>query len=313
MAKGISIHIGVSAVDVNSYGNLGTLEGCENDAAAMAKLAESQGFRGLDPDHLDADVPPQVLLNDDADKASIMKLIEAAGKKLHSGDIFLMTYSGHGAQEISENSGDESDGGATGDGLDEYLCPVDKALLDDELRDLWKEFKADVRVVLVTDCCHSGTVADLRMTPSTGLAVAAANADGGGTATLAPPETKTRARPHEKGLSRDESAEVIRRQADVFGRKRKPKPEIKALVIALAACADNETTPDGLPNGAFTTELLKIWDDGKFDGTHQALLDRIREKFEPVRHPNFSVEGPEGERLEEFKKQKAFRLSTDPA
>ncbi|MEZ5628493.1 MAG: caspase family protein [Rhodocyclaceae bacterium] len=57
---------------------------------------------------------------------------------------------------MPDRSGDEADG------RDEALCPHDigdgQILLDDDLRALPDQRPAGVRVVLISDSCHSGSV-----------------------------------------------------------------------------------------------------------------------------------------------------------
>jgi hypothetical protein len=76
--------------------------------------------------------------------------------KASKGDALLITFSGHGTYQ-PDTDGDEVDG------LDEALCPYDlqtngEALTDDEIRNLFLTRKAGVRIVLISDSCHSGTV-----------------------------------------------------------------------------------------------------------------------------------------------------------
>jgi hypothetical protein len=50
--------------------------------------------------------------------------------------------------------------GEEDDGKDELLCVANRqTIVDDELWSLWKNFVEQVRIVLLTDSCHSGTVA----------------------------------------------------------------------------------------------------------------------------------------------------------
>jgi hypothetical protein len=71
------------------------------------------------------------------------------------GDSLVITYSGHGTF-VPDASGDEPDG------CDEALCPYDigqgHALLDDEIHELFAARAAGVRIALISDSCHSGTV-----------------------------------------------------------------------------------------------------------------------------------------------------------
>jgi hypothetical protein len=76
--------------------------------------------------------------------------------KAAKGDTLVISFSGHGTYQ-PDTDGDEADG------LDEALCPYDlqtkgEALTDDEIRNLFLTRKAGVRIVLLSDSCHSGTV-----------------------------------------------------------------------------------------------------------------------------------------------------------
>lgn len=43
------------------------------------------------------------------------------------------------------------------DGQDETLVTYDKEIIDDELNEIWPSFKANVRIVMISDTCNSGT------------------------------------------------------------------------------------------------------------------------------------------------------------
>jgi uncharacterized caspase-like protein len=87
MAKGIALHIGLNSVDPRQYeGWSGPLTACEADANDMADLARSQGFAAAK------------LLTKKATRDAVQKAIADAAKHLTSGDIFFLTYSGHGGQ-----------------------------------------------------------------------------------------------------------------------------------------------------------------------------------------------------------------------
>ena len=68
-------------------------------------------------------------------------------------------YSGHGAS-VKDISGDEADG------YDEAFVPIDYErsglIIDDDMYTmLVKALQPDVHLIVVTDCCHSGTILDL--------------------------------------------------------------------------------------------------------------------------------------------------------
>src|SRR5205814_2346373 len=76
----------------------------------------------------------------------------AAAGQLTDGDIFLFTFAGHGTQRGAEDP-------AETDFQDETLVLFDHILIDNVLRrELWPRFAPGVRVVMVSDSCHSGTV-----------------------------------------------------------------------------------------------------------------------------------------------------------
>lgn len=80
--------------------------------------------------------------------AAFEKSIAGAGP----GSLLMLYWSGHGGQRADRN-GDEEDG------LDEYLCPWDQPLLDDDLAALCDTIPAGVRVFAMFDTCNSGTMA----------------------------------------------------------------------------------------------------------------------------------------------------------
>jgi len=87
MSKGLSLHLGLNRVDPDHYqGWDGQLSGCVNDAQAMSSIALTQSFS------------PKQLYNEHATADAVLKGISAAAKALKSGDIFFLSYSGHGGQ-----------------------------------------------------------------------------------------------------------------------------------------------------------------------------------------------------------------------
>jgi hypothetical protein len=86
-ATALSLHIGLNLVDPAHYGGWsGELAACERDATDMAALAKSQKMK------------PAILLTKNATRAKTIAAIGAAAKVLKKGDLFFLTYSGHGGQ-----------------------------------------------------------------------------------------------------------------------------------------------------------------------------------------------------------------------
>jgi len=131
-------------IGINDYpGTDSDLSGCVNDAADWRTLLAERGFRVA------------TLLDSAADKASMVRAIGELIASAKRDDSLVITYSGHGTW-LPDASGDEADG------RDEALCPHDigagQALVDDELHELFRLRPAGVRIVLISDSCHSGSV-----------------------------------------------------------------------------------------------------------------------------------------------------------
>ena len=138
--KAASIHIGLNSVSPAHYGGWsGDLLACEFDAKDMAALASAAGMKAT------------TLLTRNATRAKALAALRAASKSLKSGDLLFLTYSGHGGQ-IPDVSGEEQDK------LDETWCLFDGQLIDDEMYLELSGFAEGVRVVVLSDSCHSGTV-----------------------------------------------------------------------------------------------------------------------------------------------------------
>jgi hypothetical protein len=132
-------------IGINNYpGTHMDLQGCVNDANDWAAALAERGFKVAK------------LIDDQATKATMVKAMNDLIGKAGKGDSLVITFSGHGTYQPDED-GDEVDG------LDEALCPYDlqtkgEALIDDEIRQIFGARKAGVRIVLISDSCHSGTV-----------------------------------------------------------------------------------------------------------------------------------------------------------
>lgn len=131
-------------IGINDYPGTGNdLRGCVNDANDWADALAARGFT------------VSKLLNSQATKAAMVAAFDALISGAREGDTVVITFSGHGTL-APDTSGDEIDG------YDEALCPYDiqqgHALLDDEIHQLFLKRPAGVRLILLSDSCHSGTV-----------------------------------------------------------------------------------------------------------------------------------------------------------
>ena len=89
--------------------------------------------------------------NENATRERVLTELDNLANKANPGDIVLITYAGHGAP-LEDKDGDEADGS------DEAWVMYDGFLLDDEINAKLRKFKEGVRVVLVSDSCHSGSM-----------------------------------------------------------------------------------------------------------------------------------------------------------
>jgi hypothetical protein len=122
------------------------LRGCVNDATAWSTLLTSQF------DFAPSDV--QVLLDAEAKKKDVVKALERLMTGARKGDVLVFTNSSHGSYE-ADDSGDESDG------YDEAICPYDcdsNLVLDDDLREMIAGLPDGVRLYVLSDSCHSGSL-----------------------------------------------------------------------------------------------------------------------------------------------------------
>lgn len=276
-AKGVSLHIGVNTVDPGHYaGWSGPLTACEFDANDLAGVVSAQG------------ITPQVLLTARATRAAVVRVLRAAAKRLKAGDLFVLTYSGHGGQ-VDDLSGEEDDK------LDETWCLFDGQLIDDELYLELSRFRKGVRVLVLSDSCHSGTVT---------RAAAAPAAAGARPRQMPPAVARQVYQAHKTQYDHRQRAVMSaagRRTVDpdaalanvsASGRLTRIAARCKASVILVSGCQDNQYSMDGARNGAFTEQVLAVWNGGAFEGSHAGFHARVRSGLPPSQSPNLFTMGP---------------------
>lgn len=260
MAIGISLHLGLNAVDPGHYsGWSGPLNACEADARDMLALAKSRGFTG------------STLLTRSATRAQLLSEIRKAAGQLSSGDFYLLSYSGHGGQ-VPDVNGDEDDG------LDETWCLYDGQLIDDELHVALQQFKAGVRVCVLSDSCHSGTV--------TKQVVSAEYYE------LAKNPNLFRNMPGDICLrvymDHKDFYDGLGDAADACVKG----GQTLASIILISGCQDSQLSGDGAFNGVFTAGLKRAWHGGTFKGGYLAFKDAIAAAInQPDQVPNMFVTG----------------------
>lgn len=205
-------------IGINNYpGTANDLAGCVNDASDWADALKTRGFTVTK------------LLDAAAKKQAIVNALQGTISKAKSGDTVVLTYSGHGSWQ-PDKDGDEPDG------RDEGWCPHDLStkglLLDDEMYDLFGLAATGVKLIMLSDSCHSGSVTRAFVTPPT------------------PGVPKIRFMPPSVFLTKA-ALKLADRIAGNTTRVIKPD---RALLIS--GCKDTEysydTSFNGRPNGAFT-------------------------------------------------------------
>ena len=283
--RGMSLHLGLNAVNADHYGGWsGELAACEFDALDMAAIARAKGMKAT------------ILLTKKGTRANALAGIRAAAKALKSGDLFFLSYSGHGGQ-VPDVTGEEEDK------QDETWCLFDGQLIDDELYHELSRFATGVRILVLSDSCHSGTV-----TRAGPLQMPA-----GAPALLSQ-------RPKMMPLSvalrtyRDHQAFYDKLQQDlakaagnggvdpdaalaqvaVSGRRTSLVKKFRPAAILISGCQDNQTSMDGEHNGAFTEQLLSVWNHGAFKRNYASFHAFIKSRMPATQTPNLFTLGSAG-------------------
>jgi len=285
MPKGLALNIGLNTVDPKHYqGWSGALNACEADARDMAAIARSRKFTA------------RMLLTRQATRAAVLSAIGRAAKTLKRGDIFLLTYSGHGGHVPDLN--DEEP-----DRQDETWCLFDGELIDDEIYTALGRLARGVRVLMLSDSCHSGTVARA-------MYYAARAASPEVAATRSYSSTGASGPPRFRSMPPDVALRTYRAHKAMYDRiQRSLKPNaqarVGAAVLLLSGCQDNQESADGDFNGLFTGTLLRVWKEGTFSGSHRDFHRAIVRLMPPDQTPNyFTVGAPD----RTFERQRPFTV-----
>jgi len=256
--KGRSLHIGLNRVDpakyIDSFGQGwdGPLDWCEKDAQDMADLAREQGFK------------PSLLLTAKATADKIVRAIRTAAATLGAGDIFLITYSGHGGS-MADTGGDERDE------RDETWVAYDRQLFDDELYREYGAFAPGVRVVVLSDSCYSGGIDQVK--PAGVYTTKAMPED------VADADQARRLAVYRSIKAAGPSDQTVRK-------------DLAAQLLVITACDEREEAMVGARNSVFTDVLRRVWNRGRFEGDYRALHEALREASPSFQTPQQTVVGP---------------------
>lgn len=239
-------------IGINDYPGTGSdLSGCVNDANDWKATLEKSGFK------------VEMLLDRQATKDAMSEGIRRLVQEAKTRDLVVVTYSGHGSW-VPDLDSDEPDA------RDEVLCPYDigqnRPLTDDEIHTIFSERERGVRIVLISDSCHSGTV--IRMAPPPSEA-------SGPRVRFLPPESFLSAESLQIA-----SARAARRSIGIsrpFGG------------VLMSGCQDTEYSYDATfnnrPNGAFTYFALKALESLPSGATYRDWYKVIRQSLPNRVHP----------------------------
>lgn len=220
-------------IGINYIGQEEALNGCINDSKNIKETLLK---------NFDYKIENVKILNDDTNdttKIPTKKNIEDNVKWLisncNAGDTLVFYYSGHGSQ-LKDASGEEKDG------KDEVLVPADfkknGVIKDDWLfENMLTKIPKDVSLWIFTDCCHSGTMVDLKYNYNSNC--------------------KLKAGSIKKGMVYSTTE-----WTDSFNFNVEKSKDIQGNVCLLSGCQDSETSADAyianLNQGAFTYSLLEF-------------------------------------------------------
>jgi hypothetical protein len=248
----------------------------------MLAIANVRGFDG------------EVLLTRSATAGAVIDAIRRASQELTSGDFFFCTYSGHGGQ-VPDRNGEESP-----DGMDETWVLFDRQLVDDELYSLWHGFEQGVRILVLSDSCHSGTMT--RDARAMFEAVVPMIVDRG---------IIDDQKPRTKDLPRSVQDATYQQHRELYDDIQASNPtsdevEVRAAVLLMSGCQDDQLSLDGNRNGLFTQTLRRVWNDGGFSGRYRRFHKEILALMPPTQTPNFF---PLGTGTRAFSREQPFTIS----
>ena len=247
-------------VGINDYPYAGNdLNGCVNDAKAWAKiLSENFNFSSGDI---------KILLDSQATKKNTLDALKNLLTGAKAGDHLVYTNSSHGSY-IADTSGDEPT-------YDEIICPYDidaNQIVDDDLRELFKNLPKDARLTVILDNCHSGTatraaVSDILPGMRT------------------PDDRRVRfLSPALRGLP------ILENPWTAKPKRQIKYPESKMNEILFSGCTDKEYSYDayfnGIYHGAMTYYALQAIRSANYQLTYAQLSQRIGNLIEDYpQHP----------------------------
>ena len=277
MSKGYGIHIGLNYVNPKYYDGDwdGKLSFCVKDAEAMEALVTKEKYHQTIP-----------LYNENATRENVGRALVDMSKTCQPEDILVLTYSGHGGS-LPDKNGDEEDR------VDETWCLYNGHMIDDELNNLYALFQEGVRIFVISDSCHSGTVSRIqsnridelftRMIKESGLIQKSMTG-------------------HQARIS------YLKNKAyydAILNANKRDLSDVKASVKLLSGCQDNQKSYEGWGHGVLTERVMEVWDKGRYRGNYARFHQRIVAEMPDYQSPNLF---DTGKKNPAFDAQKPFEI-----
>jgi len=247
--NGYALHIGINITDPNVYDNFPTLSGCVNDADALAKITAREGF------------DTTMLTDVDATRDRIKREISRLANSADAGDLVVITFACHGSY-VPNEFGDEP--------TDEVIVTYDGFLIDDEIRELILRFKQGVRVVWISDCCHSDT--------NTRAALASV-APGMVARSLDPAKARAVFEKNRVYYEQQQQAVLPSRSE-----------QAQASVLCLYACLEDQFAQESGGRGAFTQRIEEIYQSDNLISRDE-IENQIKKPLSASQNPNYEFYG----------------------
>jgi hypothetical protein len=201
------------------------LPACKNDALVIYELLKKRGFYC------------KALITKQATRKNIFDVLNVAAKNSRAGDMFVFYFSGHGGS-ITDDDGDETDD------QDETLCAYDGHIVDDKLNKCWPKFRRGVRILMISDSCHSGTV--YKAIRNQGVFLS-------GSASM----------PFRLNLNTAKSS----------GKNKASR--MKATLLHMGGCQDDKQSLASNEISYFTKAIAASWDEGRFRGDYTQFIKSV--------------------------------------
>ena len=260
-------------VGINDYPR-SPLRGCVNDVLLVHKMI-TEHFQ-FNPVNI------RVLTDQEATKRNILWSLKKLVAGAEKGDTILFHYSGHGSQVVVNDWTNNSEV----DGRDEILCPVDlnwnDPLRDNDLGEIFRKVPDGVKILVLLDCCHSGTGLRIQMDGPNQEISDIRNRF------LPPPPSNILSNPE---VSIDDDLNFV------FPVSRDLQAQKKSFlvttvqdgeVILMSGCQDNQTSADaylgGTYRGAFTFAVFNALKEANFNISYRNLITSVNENLDMLHY-----------------------------